>query len=113
VAGYLIAAAGLAAEAINIERLWALVIASVVFVAGIAAVEPAVIGLVGVRGGSARAGALGLTGLAAFAGASCGPLLAELPLGFAGVMLVLAVLLLVGAALLAISGRRPTAVAAG
>ena len=113
VAGYLIAAAGLTVEAISVETLWALVIASVVFVAGIATVVPAVIALVGVRGGSARAGALGLTGLAVFAGASCGPLLAELPLGFAGVLLVLAALLVVGAVLVAISGRRPTPVATG
>jgi YNFM family putative membrane transporter len=86
--------------------LWALVIASVVFVAGIAAVVPSVIALVGGRAGSARAGALGLTGLAVFAGASCGPLLAELPLGFTRLLLVLAALLLVGVALIASAGRR-------
>jgi len=50
---------------------------------------PAVIALVGGRAGSTRAGALGLTGLAVFAGASLGPLAAELPLGFAGLMLAL------------------------
>jgi hypothetical protein len=72
----------------------------VVFVAGIAMIVPAVIALVGGRAGSARAGALGLTGLAVFAGASCGPLAAELPLGFSGLMVVLAALLVAAAALI-------------
>jgi hypothetical protein len=40
-----------------------------------------------------------------FAGASCGPLVAQLPIGFAGLMLVLAVLLLIAAALVTISSR--------
>jgi MFS family permease len=100
VAGYLLAAAGLAAQAISVAVLWALVMASVVFVAGIAMIVPAVIALVGGRAGSARAGALGLTGLAVFAGASCGPLAAELPLGFSGLMVVLAALLVAAAALI-------------
>jgi hypothetical protein len=46
-----------------------------------------------------------LTGLAVFAGASLGPLAAELRLGFAGLMLVLAALLVSGGALVAISDR--------
>jgi MFS transporter, YNFM family, putative membrane transport protein len=100
VAGYLLAAGGLAAEAISVAALWALVVASVVFVAGIAMIVPAVIALVGGRAGSARAGALGLTGLAVFAGASCGPLAAELPLGFTALMLVFAALLVAAAALI-------------
>jgi hypothetical protein len=43
-----------------------------------------------------------------FVGASLGPLAAELPLGFAGLLFSLAALLIGGAALIAISGR-PTA----
>jgi hypothetical protein len=43
-----------------------------------------------------------------FVGASLGPLAAELPLGFTGLLLTLAALLMGGAALIAISGR-PTA----
>ena len=105
VAGYLLAAAGLVAQAVSASALWPLVIASTVFVAGIAALVPAVIALVGGRAGSTRAGALGLTGLAVFAGASLGPLAAELRLGFAGLMLVLAALLVSGGALVAISDR--------
>jgi MFS transporter, YNFM family, putative membrane transport protein len=64
-----------------------------------------VIGMVGNRGGKSRAGALSLNGLYVFAGASCGPLVAQLPIGFAGLMLVLAVLLLIAAALVTISSR--------
>jgi predicted MFS family arabinose efflux permease len=104
-AGYLLAAAGLAVQAISVAALWAMVVGSVVFVAGIAMIVPAVIALVGGRGGSARAGALGLTGLAVFAGASLGPLAAELPLSFTALMLVLAALLLAGAALIAQSAH--------
>jgi YNFM family putative membrane transporter len=108
VAGYLLAAAGLATQAISVATLWALVVASVVFVAGIAMIVPAMIALVGGRGGSARAGALGLTGLMVFAGASCGQLAAELPLGFTGLMFALAALLIAGGLLVAISGPQTT-----
>ena len=104
--GYLLAAAGLAAEAFSTAALWLLVIASVVFVLGIATIVPSVIAMVGNRGGKSRAGALSLNGLYVFAGASCGPLVAQLPLGFTGLMLALAALLLIAAALVAISSRR-------
>ncbi|HEX3205520.1 MAG TPA: MFS transporter [Propionibacteriaceae bacterium] len=106
VVGYLLAALGLAAEAVSIGSLWLLVIASVVFVLGIATIVPAVIAMVGGRGGSSRAGALALNGLYVFAGASCGPLVAQLPFGFTGLMLALAALLLIAAALIAISSRQ-------
>jgi MFS transporter, YNFM family, putative membrane transport protein len=106
VAGYLIAAVGLAAEGLSIFALSALVIASVLFVVGIATVVPAVIAVVGSRGGSSRAGALAVNGVAVFAGASCGPLVAQLPIGFTGLMLALAALLLIASGLVAISGRR-------
>jgi YNFM family putative membrane transporter len=78
-----------------------------VFVAGIAIMVPAMIALVSARAGSTRAGALGLAGLALFAGASCGPLAAELPVGFPTLLFALAGLLVVSAALVALSGRRP------
>jgi YNFM family putative membrane transporter len=93
-----------------VVALWALIIASAVFVTGIAMIVPAMIALIGGRAGSTRAGALGLCGLALFAGASCGPLAAELPLGFAGLLLTLAALLIIGAALVAASARRPAEV---
>jgi MFS transporter, YNFM family, putative membrane transport protein len=85
---------------------WALVIASVIFVLGIATIVPATIALVGGRGGSSRAGALALSGLYVFAGASCGPLIAQLPIGFTGLMLTLAAMLMIAAGLVGISGRR-------
>jgi predicted MFS family arabinose efflux permease len=106
IAGYLLAAVGLAAEAVSVAAPWALVIASVVFVLGIATIVPAVIALIGSRGGTSRAGALALNGLYVFAGASCGPLVAQLPVGFTGLMLGLAALLMIAAALMAISTRR-------
>jgi MFS transporter, YNFM family, putative membrane transport protein len=105
VVGYLLAALGLAAEAISVGALWALVLASVVFVLGVAVIVPAVIGLIGGRGGSSRAGALALNGLVVFAGASLGPLVAQLPIGFSGLMLMLAAVLVVGSVLVAISSR--------
>jgi hypothetical protein len=81
------------------------VITSVIFVLGVAAIIPSTIALVGSRGGSSRAGALALNGLVVFAGASCGPLAAHLPIGFSGLMLVFAVLLLIASGLVVISSR--------
>jgi MFS family permease len=104
--GYLLAGAGLATEAIVVAAPLALVIASVVFVLGIATIVPATIALIGGRGGSSRAGALALNGLYVFAGASCGPLVAQLPIGFSGLMLALAALLMIAAGLVAISTPR-------
>jgi MFS transporter, YNFM family, putative membrane transport protein len=106
ITGYLIAAAGLTAEALSSAALVLLVISSVVFVLGIATIVPSVIALVGGRGGSSRAGALAINGVAVFAGASCGPLLAQLSISFTGLMLILAALLLIAAGLIAISSRR-------
>jgi YNFM family putative membrane transporter len=79
--------------------------ASAVFVAGIAAVVPALIALIGGRAGSNRAGARGLGGLALFAGASVGPLAPDLPVGFSGLLFALAVLLVLAALLVAVSDR--------
>jgi MFS transporter, YNFM family, putative membrane transport protein len=110
IAGFLIAAAGLAAEGFARGVLSALVVASMIFVLGIAAIVPAIIALVGDRGGASRAGALAINGLIVFAGASCGPLIALLPIGFTGLMLLLAVLLMIGAVLVTISGRRTAGV---
>ena len=106
IAGFLLAAIGLAAEASLATSLWPLVIATVIFVLGIATIVPAVIAMVGGRGGSSRAAALALNGLYVFAGASCGPLVAQLPIGFSGLMLALAALLMIAAGLVAISGQR-------
>ena len=107
VAGFLLAAVGLLAEALSAAALLGLVIASMIFVLGIATIIPSTIALVGNRGGSSRAGALAVNGLVVFAGASCGPLVAQLPISFSGLMLGLAVLLMIGAGLVALSTRRP------
>jgi MFS transporter, YNFM family, putative membrane transport protein len=106
VSGYAIAVAGLAAEGISVFTPWALIISSVIFVLGIATIVPSIIALVGSRGGSSRASALAINGVAVFAGASLGPLAAQLPIGFTGLMLILAVLLMLAAGLVAISSRR-------
>jgi MFS transporter, YNFM family, putative membrane transport protein len=105
IVGFLLAATGLVGEALSAGALWALVITSVIFVLGVAAIIPSAIALVGGRGGSSRAGALALNGLVVFAGASCGPLAAQLPIGFSGLMLVFAVLLLIASGLVVISSR--------
>jgi YNFM family putative membrane transporter len=106
VAGFVLAAAGLAVEAFAAETLPALVAASAIFVAGIATVVPAMITLLSGRAGPARGGALGMGGLCLFAGASCGPLVPALPLGFSAILLILGGLLLVGAVLVAVSNRK-------
>jgi cytochrome c oxidase assembly factor CtaG len=78
----------------------------VIFVLGVATIVPAIIGLVGSRGRSSRAGALAINGLVVFAGASCGPLAAQLPIGFTGLMLLLAVLVMIASGLVTISSRQ-------
>jgi predicted MFS family arabinose efflux permease len=103
VAGFGIAALGLAAEAIAAGALWALVVASVVFVAGIATAVPGLITLVGSRAGEARAGGIAVYGFVLFVGASVGPLVTEVGLGFTGLLLALAALLGCAAALVAAS----------
>ena len=106
VVGFLLATVGLVAEAIAVHALWALVMASVIFVLGVATIVPAVIALVGSRGGSSRAGALGINGLVVFGGASFGPLAAQLPIRFSVLMLLFAILLVIASVLVAISSRR-------
>jgi len=109
--GFLLAAAGLVAEAISVSVLWALTAASVIFVLGVATIIPSLISLVGSRGRASRAGALAINGLVVFVGASCGPLVAQLPISFAALMLILAVLLMIASGLVAISRPRRADVA--
>ena len=109
--GFLLASAGLVAEAISVSVLWALTAASVIFVLGVATIVPSLISLVGSRGRASRAGALAINGLVVFVGASCGPLVAQLPIGFAALMLILAVLLMIASGLVAISRPRRADVA--
>jgi hypothetical protein len=60
----------------------------------------------------ARRLALGLNGLAVFAGASFGRLAAQLPIGFSGLLLMFASLLMVASGLVGISSRRTAEVTA-
>lgn len=108
-AGFILAAAGLTLEAVTGSTLWALVTTSMIFVAGVAITVPALITLVGARAGQARAAGIGLYGLVLFAGASMGPLFAGFGFGFTTLLLGLAALLVVGAALVAMSSPPPKA----
>lgn len=113
VAGLSFAAAGLAVEGLAAGTLWALVVASAVFVAGGAAAVPNMISLFGARAGKARAAGIALNGFMLFAGASVGQLLTQLPLGFTALLLALAALLLGSAALVAISSPAPATAGTG
>jgi predicted MFS family arabinose efflux permease len=106
VAGYAITAAGLAGEAAASGSVVALVVASNVFVAGIAITSTAMVTLFGDRAGHARGAGTSLYGFVLFLGASTGPYTVRLGLGFVGLLLVLAVPLLVAAVLVAVSGPR-------
>jgi YNFM family putative membrane transporter len=110
-AGFTLAAVGLAVGALANGSPEALIAASVIFVAGIATTVPAHIALVGARAREERAAGLGLYSFVLFVGASVGPLTAQLPLGFTGLLLTLAALLVVGAGLVGMgsagSERRP------
>lgn len=109
IGGLGLAATGLIVQGLADDTLLVLVVvASVVFVAGIATTAPAVINLVTARAGHARASAIGLYALALFAGASVGPLIAELPFRFSTLVFVLATGLILGAALIALSTRTPS-----
>ena len=105
IVGFLLSTAGLVAEAFSAGVLWALVVSSVLFVLGVATVVPAVISLIASRGGASRGSALAINGLVVFAGASCGPLIAQLPIGFPILMLGLATILMIAAGLVALSSR--------
>lgn len=75
-AGLLIAAAGIAAEALAAAVL-PLVLSSVVFVSGIAIAVPGIIVLVNQLGAHARGSAVALYGCFIFVGASIGPILSS------------------------------------
>jgi MFS family permease len=105
-AGFLVAALGLALEAGAGGSLIALVAASVIFVAGVTMTVPTHIALIGARAGTERAGGLGLYSFVLFVGASVGPLATQLPLGFPVLLLALSALLLAGTGLVSLSSGR-------
>lgn len=96
VGGFAFSATGLIVEATT-SSVAILVAGSVLFVAGIATVAPALVALLLTFAGDARGAAVSVNNFALFFGASLGPFLPRL-IGFTGVCLVLAVVLLTAAA---------------
>jgi predicted MFS family arabinose efflux permease len=100
--GFVLAASGLGLQALLAEQfLPALVISSVLFVAGIAIAIPGLIGLVGVLSGPARGAGVAVHSFMLFAGASLGPVAVTLllPAGFSWLCLILALSMLLAAGL--------------
>lgn len=111
--GYLVAAVGLALEAVLSQSLTGIAIGSLVFVVGVALAIPAMITQFGELAVPNRAGGMALNGFVLFIGASIGPLIVSwvphfvpLLVGLAAVLLLAAVCV-AGSALLASSTRKP------
>ncbi|WP_315787621.1 MFS transporter [Fischerella sp. JS2] len=96
--GLVLASIGLALEAIS-GQLLILVLSSGIFVAGISAIMPSLIALVGSIATGASGSALALYTFVLFIGASFGPLVTNLlnPIGFSGLCAILALFLLITA----------------
>jgi YNFM family putative membrane transporter len=94
--GLVLASVGLALEAIS-GQLLILVLSSSIFVAGISAIMPSLIALVGSIATGASGSALALYTFVLFIGASFGPLVTNLlnPIGFSGLCAILALFLLI------------------
>ncbi len=104
-AGFLIAAAGLVAEALAPGSLLGLGAASLLFVVGIALAVPAMINLFGQAAAPRRGSGMAVNGFILFIGASLGPVLATAGLGFPILLLILAMLLGAAAALVTFSAH--------
>ena len=104
-AGFLIAAAGLVAEALTPGSLLGLGAASLLFVVGIALAVPAMINLFGQAATPRRGSGMAVNGFILFIGASLGPVLATAGLGFPILLLILAMLLGTAAALVTFSAH--------
>lgn len=104
-AGFLIAAAGLVAEALTPGALLGLGAASLLFVVGIALAVPAMINLFGQASAPRRGSGMAVNGFILFIGASLGPVLATAGLGFPILLLILAMLLGTAAALVTFSAH--------
>ena len=90
---FIVAALGLLLEGLLSATLWG-IIASLVFVAGIAMAVPTMITLFGQASAPYRAGGMAVNGAVLFIGASLGPLVARLPVDFSTLMWALAGILL-------------------
>ena len=104
-AGFLIAAAGLVAEALTPGSLLGLGATSLLFVVGIALAVPAMINLFGQAATPRRGSGMAVNGFILFIGASLGPVLATAGLGFPILLLILAMLLGTAAALVTFSAH--------
>lgn len=91
---FIVAALGLLLEGLLSATLWGIIVASLVFVAGIAMAVPTMITLFGQASAPYRAGGMAINGAVLFIGASLGPLVARLPVGFSTLMWALAGILL-------------------
>lgn len=91
---FIVAALGLLLEGLLSATLWGIIVASLVFVAGIAMAVPTMITLFGQASAPYRAGGMAVNGAVLFIGASLGPLVARLPVGFSTLMWALAGVLL-------------------
>ncbi|MEU6720348.1 MFS transporter [Nonomuraea sp. NPDC046802] len=84
--GFILAAAGLAAESVLADALTGLLAASVVFVAGVAVLVPTMITLWGEAAYPARGVGMAVNGFVLFLGAALGSYAIELPGGFGGAL---------------------------
>ena len=91
---FIVAALGVLLEGLLSATLWGIIVASLVFVAGIAMAVPTMITLFGQASAPYRAGGMAVNGAVLFIGASLGPLVARLPVGFSTLMWALAGVLL-------------------
>ncbi|MFG6200046.1 MFS transporter [Nonomuraea sp. JJY05] len=87
--GFILAAAGLAAESVLADALTGLLAASVIFVAGVAVLVPTMITLWGEAAHPARGVGMAVNGFVLFLGAGLGSYAIELPRGFGGALGVL------------------------
>jgi MFS family permease len=106
--GYVIAAAGLLAEALLASTLIGTAAGSLVFVTGVSLAVSAMISLFGEAAAPHQAAGMALNGFVLFLGASIGPLAPGIGLSFVALLTALAVLLAISAALLTAYPKLPT-----
>ncbi|WP_232832308.1 MFS transporter [Nocardiopsis sp. FIRDI 009] len=103
--GFLLAAAGMAGEALLSQTLVGICVTSLLFVIGIALAIPAMITLFGEAAAPERAGGMALNGFILFIGASIGPLVASLSDGFTLLLFGFAGVLVASVFFLSVSDR--------
>lgn len=104
-AGFALAGIGLALEALLVDSLPGIALASLVFVTGVALAVPTMIGLFGESAAPNRASGMALNGFVLFAGASIGPLAGQLGLSFQSLLAGLTGLMVLGVVWLSVFRR--------